>query len=162
MKDYIKSCMACARAKTPNHQPYGMLKQLLVPNRPWNSISMDFIEQLLSWPWHLINPVPLRPIASMRLPPVPLYVPTFPNCLYFLCIATDRWVLCSVCRPIQLLNVFLFMIPVTLCSHPVILTNMIRLGESATNITELTHCTAWDALVVGLPDYPSIAPYILQ
>ena len=32
IKDYIKSCTACARAKTPRHQPYGMLKQLLVPN----------------------------------------------------------------------------------------------------------------------------------
>ena len=48
MKDYIKSCMACAQAKTPHHQPYGMLKQLLVPDQPWNSISMDFIEQLPS------------------------------------------------------------------------------------------------------------------
>ena len=47
VKDYIKSRMACAWAKTPpHHQPYGMLKQLPVPNRPWNSISMDFIEQL--------------------------------------------------------------------------------------------------------------------
>ena len=48
MKDYIKSCMACTRAKTPHHRPYGMLKQLPVPDRPWNSISMDFIEQLPS------------------------------------------------------------------------------------------------------------------
>jgi len=48
VKDYVKSCMACARAKTPRHQPYGMLKQLPVPDRPWNSISMDFIEQLPS------------------------------------------------------------------------------------------------------------------
>jgi len=31
-KDYVKSCTACARAKTPRHRPYGMLKQLLVPN----------------------------------------------------------------------------------------------------------------------------------
>jgi len=31
VKDYIKSCMACARAKTPCHRPYGMLKQLPVP-----------------------------------------------------------------------------------------------------------------------------------
>jgi len=27
--------------------PYGLLKQLPIPSRPWNSISMDFIEQLL-------------------------------------------------------------------------------------------------------------------
>ena len=48
VKDYIKSCTACAQAKTLCHQPYGMLKQLPVPDRPWNSILMDFIEQLPS------------------------------------------------------------------------------------------------------------------
>ena len=48
VKDYVKSCTACTRAKTLRHRPYGMLKQLPVPNQPWNSISMDFIEQLPS------------------------------------------------------------------------------------------------------------------
>src|SRR4029077_6658467 len=28
------------------HKPFGLLKQLPVPEHPWNSISMDFIEQL--------------------------------------------------------------------------------------------------------------------
>jgi len=28
------------------HKPYGLLKQLLIPEKPWNSISMDFIEKL--------------------------------------------------------------------------------------------------------------------
>jgi len=46
VKDYVQSCTSCARAKTPRHRPYGLLKQLPVPERPWNSISMDFIEQL--------------------------------------------------------------------------------------------------------------------
>ena len=116
----------------------------------------------LSRPWHLINPVPLHPIASTPLPPIPPYVPTFSDYLYSLCIATDRWALCLVCLPIWLLNMFLFTIPVTLCSHPIILTNTIHLGESAMNITRLTHHAAWAVLVVGLPDPPSITPYILQ
>src|SRR5882672_3195585 len=30
------------------HKPYGLLKQLLIPKKPWNSISMDFIEKLPS------------------------------------------------------------------------------------------------------------------
>ena len=34
------------RAKPQRHKPYGLLKQLPVPERPWNSISMDFIEPL--------------------------------------------------------------------------------------------------------------------
>ena len=28
------------------HQPYGLLKQLPVPEKPWNSILLDFIEKL--------------------------------------------------------------------------------------------------------------------
>ena len=46
IKDFCKSCTACARAKVPRHRPYGMLKQLPIPEKPWNSISMDFIEKL--------------------------------------------------------------------------------------------------------------------
>ena len=36
------------RSKPQHHKPYGSLKQLPIPERPWNSISMDFIEKLLS------------------------------------------------------------------------------------------------------------------
>ena len=34
------------QAKPQRHKPYGLLKQLLIPERLWNSISMDFIETL--------------------------------------------------------------------------------------------------------------------
>ena len=33
-------------SKSQRHKPYGFLKQLPVPEQPWNSISMDFIEKL--------------------------------------------------------------------------------------------------------------------
>src|SRR5258706_11865751 len=46
VKDYVASCTTCACIKSPRHKPYGKLKQLLIPSRPWSSISMDFIEQL--------------------------------------------------------------------------------------------------------------------
>src|SRR3979490_1683109 len=46
IKDYCKSCTTCMRSKPQWHKPYGLLKQLPVPEKPWNSISMDFIEQL--------------------------------------------------------------------------------------------------------------------
>ncbi|SNX83216.1 related to Gag-pol polyprotein [Melanopsichium pennsylvanicum] len=36
----------CARYKAPRHRPYGLLQPLSTPSRPWNSISMDFIEGL--------------------------------------------------------------------------------------------------------------------
>jgi len=34
------------RSKPQRHKLYGSLKQLSIPERPWNSISMDFIEKL--------------------------------------------------------------------------------------------------------------------
>src|SRR5260370_36880229 len=46
VKSYINSCMNCTCNKAPHHKPYGKLKQLPIPNKPWNSISMDFIEHL--------------------------------------------------------------------------------------------------------------------
>src|SRR5260221_1547226 len=46
VKDYVASCATCTCTKSPRHKPYGKLKQLLIPSRPWSSILMDFIEQL--------------------------------------------------------------------------------------------------------------------
>lgn len=43
---FIKSCPECQRAKTSRHKPYGPLRFLPIPERPWASISMDFIEGL--------------------------------------------------------------------------------------------------------------------
>jgi hypothetical protein len=48
VKDYVNSCNTCKQLKTPHHKPYGLLKQLPIPIRPWSSISMDFIEHLPS------------------------------------------------------------------------------------------------------------------
>jgi hypothetical protein len=48
IRDYCKSCTTCARSKARRHRPYGTLKQLPIPEKPWNSISMDFIEKLPS------------------------------------------------------------------------------------------------------------------
>jgi len=49
IKNYIWSCTSCTRAKTVHHRPYRLLKQLPILEKPWNSISMDFIEQLPSF-----------------------------------------------------------------------------------------------------------------
>src|SRR6266478_5910866 len=46
VKSYVSSCTNCAHTKAPCHKPYGKLKQLPIPDKPWNSISMDFIEHL--------------------------------------------------------------------------------------------------------------------
>lgn len=44
--NFILSCDQCKRAKATRHKPYGHLRFLPIPNRPWSSISMDFIEGL--------------------------------------------------------------------------------------------------------------------
>jgi len=46
VKEYVKTCNICMWNKSKRHKPYGLLKQLLIPFQPWESISIDFIEQL--------------------------------------------------------------------------------------------------------------------
>ena len=46
IQEFCNSCTTCKRSKAPWHKPYGLLKQLLVPKRPWKLIYMDFIEHL--------------------------------------------------------------------------------------------------------------------
>ena len=46
VQEYCKSCVTCKRTKPQRHKPYGTLQQLPIPEKPWNSISMDFIEKL--------------------------------------------------------------------------------------------------------------------
>src|SRR5258707_5973142 len=53
VKQYIRSCTVCTHSKANRHKPYGFLKQLPIPPRPWESISMDFIEQLLASKGHM-------------------------------------------------------------------------------------------------------------
>lgn len=43
---YVKSCELCAHTKNATHKPYGLLQSLDIPDRPWCSISMDFITKL--------------------------------------------------------------------------------------------------------------------
>ena len=46
IQEFCNSCTTCKRSKAPWHKSYGLLKQLLVPERPWNLISVNFIEHL--------------------------------------------------------------------------------------------------------------------
>lgn len=48
VSDYCTTCDTCLRAKASRHKPYGLLKQLPIPERPWESISLDFIVELPS------------------------------------------------------------------------------------------------------------------
>ena len=46
IRRYVEACNTCQRIKTPRHKPYGLLQPLEIPDRPWRSISMDFIVKL--------------------------------------------------------------------------------------------------------------------
>ena len=48
IQQFCKSCVTCMWSKPQCHKPYGSLKQLPIPEWPWNSISMDFIKKLPS------------------------------------------------------------------------------------------------------------------
>ena len=48
IQQFCKSYVTCMQSKPQCHKPYGSLKQLPIPEQLWNSISMDFIEKLLS------------------------------------------------------------------------------------------------------------------
>ncbi|EUC53577.1 Transposon Tf2-1 polyprotein, putative [Rhizoctonia solani AG-3 Rhs1AP] len=48
VRAYVTGCDLCARTKAERHRPYGLLRPLEVPSRPWKSISMDFIVKLPS------------------------------------------------------------------------------------------------------------------
>ena len=48
VQQFCKSCVTCMKSKPQHHKPYQSLKQLPIPKRPWNSISIDFIEKLSS------------------------------------------------------------------------------------------------------------------
>lgn len=40
---FIRNCEACQRMKPPRHSPYGLLRPLPIPQRRWESISLDLI-----------------------------------------------------------------------------------------------------------------------
>src|ERR1700720_2089087 len=44
---YCQSSLPSTRSKTLRHKPYGNIQQLPIPEKPWNLISIDFIEHLL-------------------------------------------------------------------------------------------------------------------
>ena len=46
IQQFCKSCVTCMRFKLQHHKLYRSFKQLPIPEQPWNSISMDFIEKL--------------------------------------------------------------------------------------------------------------------
>src|SRR5271169_1965960 len=45
---FVRNCHICQRSRTSRHAPFGVLRPMPIPDRPWQDISMDFITGL---PW---------------------------------------------------------------------------------------------------------------
>ena len=69
--DYIRSCTTCCRNKSIHHNPFGPYRFLPVTIRPWDSISMDFIEGL-----PLSNGYDTILVIICRLSKMGLFIPT--------------------------------------------------------------------------------------
>ena len=42
MVEYTKTCLTCQQDKVDRQKTLGLLESLLVPSRPWESVSLDF------------------------------------------------------------------------------------------------------------------------
>src|SRR3978361_4553 len=45
---FVRNCHTCQRSRTSRHAPFGVLRPLSIPQKPWQDISMDFVTGL---PW---------------------------------------------------------------------------------------------------------------
>jgi hypothetical protein len=45
-EEYVKICLTCQQNRTLNKKQAGMLQPLLIPEGPWESVSMDFMVSL--------------------------------------------------------------------------------------------------------------------
>ena len=69
--DYVEACATCIRMKYARHKRYGELQPLPIPDRPWSSLSMDFIDQLP--PSHGFDAIL---VVVCRLTKMALFIPT--------------------------------------------------------------------------------------
>ena len=49
---YVKSCLVCQQDKVEQSAPMGLSEPLPIPERPWESLSMDFIMALHMSEWY--------------------------------------------------------------------------------------------------------------
>src|SRR5882724_13445328 len=72
--DYIHSCLVCSHSKSLHHKPFGPHRFLLISERPWDSISMDFIEGL-----PLLDRHDMILVVVCHLTKMALFISTFRN-----------------------------------------------------------------------------------
>jgi hypothetical protein len=78
--EFCRTCDGCPRNKAVRHKPYGLLKQLPIPERPWESVSVDFIVQLPPSTESLTNQLYDAILVVVdRLTKLSLFIPTTSN-----------------------------------------------------------------------------------
>jgi transposase InsO family protein len=45
-EQFVRNCHVCQRSRSGRHAPFGILRPLPIPDRPWQDISMDFVTGL--------------------------------------------------------------------------------------------------------------------
>src|SRR5467141_5159269 len=70
--NYIHSCAICCHSKSLHHKPFGLHHFLLIRERPWDSILMDFIEGLPLSEGHETILVVVCHLTKMAI-----FIPTF-------------------------------------------------------------------------------------
>jgi transposase InsO family protein len=45
-EQFVRNCHVCQRSRSSRHAPFGILRPLPIPDRPWQDISMDFVTGL--------------------------------------------------------------------------------------------------------------------
>ncbi|KAK8584247.1 hypothetical protein V6N12_068493 [Hibiscus sabdariffa] len=73
---YVKTCLVCQQDKIEMKKPAGLLQPLPIPERPWESVSMDFIVGLPS-----TNDLSSIMVAVDRFSKYMTFIPTAKVCL---------------------------------------------------------------------------------
>ncbi len=49
VQHFVNICVKCQNMKSIDKKKYGLYRLLLIPNKPWESVSMNFMTQLPKW-----------------------------------------------------------------------------------------------------------------
>lgn len=75
VQEVLRECNTCAQIRARRHKPYGLLQPLPVAERPWDSITMDFITKL---------PLSEDPVTGVHYDSILLIIDTFSKFAHYI------------------------------------------------------------------------------